>query len=238
MDWKGEFLIDETWMIYRGRAADNHLHAHASLQLSVALAHPVSIGDEYEATTTGNAVCVKAGVKHILHPIEEVVLLFVEPQSNLARTILLHADDEQVSPVEDKFISQFNWNDKIDRLAHRVRTSAIQHANVDIDARLETALEFLRTAELRGAISKAAKISGVSEPRLRAIAQSTMGVPLSKWLTWQAVRRAAEALSNGASLASAAATAGFADQAHYTRMMRQLMGITPMMAAKAILKVK
>ena len=35
MDWKGEFYIGETSLVYRGRAADNRPHAHATLQLTV-----------------------------------------------------------------------------------------------------------------------------------------------------------------------------------------------------------
>jgi methylphosphotriester-DNA--protein-cysteine methyltransferase len=44
---------------------------------------------------------------------------------------------------------------------------------------------------------------------------------------WVRLRRAAEALRAGQSLADAAITAGFADQAHLTRRMREMMGLTP-----------
>jgi methylphosphotriester-DNA--protein-cysteine methyltransferase len=37
----------------------------------------------------------------------------------------------------------------------------------------------------------------------------------------------AEALQAGQSLTDAASTAGFADQAHLTRQMREMMGLTP-----------
>jgi AraC-like DNA-binding protein len=52
-------------------------------------------------------------------------------------------------------------------------------------------------------------------------------MPLTRWRVWARLRRAAEALCDGQSLADAALTAGFADQAHLTRWMRELMGLTP-----------
>jgi methylphosphotriester-DNA--protein-cysteine methyltransferase len=41
------------------------------------------------------------------------------------------------------------------------------------------------------------------------------------------LRRAAEALQAGEPLTDAAVTAGFADHAHLTRQMREMMGLTP-----------
>jgi methylphosphotriester-DNA--protein-cysteine methyltransferase len=52
-------------------------------------------------------------------------------------------------------------------------------------------------------------------------------MPLARWRVWTRLRRAAEALRACESLADAAITAGFADQAHLTRQMREMMGLTP-----------
>ena len=61
-------------------------------------------------------------------------------------------------------------------------------------------------------------------PALNTLADS--GIPLPSRF-WTRLRRAAEALLGGQSLADAAITAGFADQAHLTRQMREMMGLTP-----------
>jgi AraC-like DNA-binding protein len=68
---------------------------------------------------------------------------------------------------------------------------------------------------------------GLSPQRLRALARDQLGMPLARWRVWTRLRRAAEALQAGQSLADAANTAGFADQAHLTRQMREMMGLTP-----------
>jgi AraC-like DNA-binding protein len=68
---------------------------------------------------------------------------------------------------------------------------------------------------------------GLSSQRLRALARQQLGMPLARWRVWTRLRRAAEALQRGQSLADAATEAGFADQAHLTRQMREMMGLTP-----------
>jgi len=44
---------------------------------------------------------------------------------------------------------------------------------------------------------------------------------------WTRLRRAAEAVQGGQTLADAASAAGFSDQAHFSRQMREMMGLTP-----------
>ncbi|MCW2993690.1 MAG: DNA-binding protein, partial [Conexibacter sp.] len=51
---------------------------------------------------------------------------------------------------------------------------------------------------------------------------------------WMRLRAAAEALRDGRSIADAALSGGFADQAHLTRWMREMMGLTPAVALTAL----
>ena len=85
-----------------------------------------------------------------------------------------------------------------------------------------------------GSVATAATRCGVSPARLRALASEQLGVPLAKLVLWHKVKTASQALLGGSSLSAAAAAAGFADQAHLTRSMGNVLGITPAMA-KAIL---
>ena len=70
--------------------------------------------------------------------------------------------------------------------------------------------------------------------RLRALSQTQFGVPLSKLVMWGKVRSACLAMARGASLADAALDAGFADQAHLTRTMSDVIGLTPGEARAAV----
>ncbi|MEM6415595.1 MAG: AraC family transcriptional regulator [Pseudomonadota bacterium] len=232
MDWKGEFYIGETSLVYRGRAADNRPHAHATLQLAVSLSSDISISDDQDRLIFGRALCVKAGKRHTLHPADKAVLLLIEPQSQLARYIQSFAGDDDVSIVDPSLIVETNWQGELDTLLDDLGRAA-GRTSPQMDLRLLEALDFLRTAQLKSAISEAAKACGLSEPRLRVIAQEQLGVPLSKWLIWQATRRSAQAMAEGASLADAAYAGGFSDQAHLTRTMGKIMGVTPLQALNA-----
>lgn len=66
----------------------------------------------------------------------------------------------------------------------------------------------------------------VSPPRLRALVHATVGIPLMRLRQWQRLRTAVAALPGGP-IATVAAAAGFADQAHLTRSARRLIGRTP-----------
>jgi AraC-like DNA-binding protein len=75
-------------------------------------------------------------------------------------------------------------------------------------------------------LSELAAEVGMSGPRLRAMVQSEIGVPLVQLRTWSRLTRAIAWLPY-ASSASAAALAGFADQPHLTRVARRFLGRTP-----------
>jgi AraC-like DNA-binding protein len=67
---------------------------------------------------------------------------------------------------------------------------------------------------------------GMSPSRLRALVRDAVGAPLTQLRLWSRLGRAL-ALLPYASTAGAAATAGFADQAHLTRTARRFLGRTP-----------
>ncbi|WP_433346366.1 helix-turn-helix domain-containing protein [Microtetraspora malaysiensis] len=67
---------------------------------------------------------------------------------------------------------------------------------------------------------------GLSAPRLRALVRQSVGIPLTRLRQWARLRAAIAELP-GSTAAMAAATAGFADQAHLARTARGLVGRTP-----------
>ncbi len=112
---------------------------------------------------------------------------------------------------------------------HGLRAEDIGPAAVrpssELDSRLVDALNIVGAGSIP--IPRVAATVGLSPQRLRVLARSQLGMSLARWRVWSRLRRAAEALQAGQSLADAAGTAGFADQAHLTRQMREMMGLTP-----------
>jgi AraC-like DNA-binding protein len=69
--------------------------------------------------------------------------------------------------------------------------------------------------------------AGLSPRQMRHTFARDVGLPMRAYLRWKRLRRAVTAVAEGASLSAAAASAGFADSAHLTRVFREQFGITP-----------
>jgi AraC-like DNA-binding protein len=92
-----------------------------------------------------------------------------------------------------------------------------------VDSRLAVVIEGLAEADRLDVL--AAEV-GMSLSRLRAVAGSTVGVPLTLLRLWSRLSRAVGWLPH-APTAVAAAESGFADQPHLTRTARRFLGRTP-----------
>ncbi|WP_026120867.1 helix-turn-helix domain-containing protein [Nocardiopsis potens] len=102
-------------------------------------------------------------------------------------------------------------------------------AGAPLDPRVEYAVGAsmsMRAAGEAGRIGAIAADVGLSPVRLRALVGASVGVPLVRLRSWARLRWAIGRLADG-SAADAAAEAGFADQAHFTRTAGGLLGRTP-----------
>jgi AraC-like DNA-binding protein len=160
-------------------------------------------------------------------------LIYVEPETPLARALCRGIDTRTVSqappPIAKtarRATSPATW------MAALEATSANDAAR--IDPRLAHALTALGDQPGTLAIAEAAARSRLSPSRLRVLARTQLGVPLATWLLWRKLIRAGQAIASGDTLADAATHAGFADQAHMSRAMRRMFGVTPRAAAVAL----
>lgn len=94
------------------------------------------------------------------------------------------------------------------------------------DRRILAALAQLEVIRARDAAAVAARQAGISESHLRALCRAQFGVPFSKLVLWRKVRRACVLMRKGIALADVATEAGFADQAHLTRTLADVIGLT------------
>lgn len=224
--WQGEHDFGDYFFAYRGPAGDNERHSHATLQVSWGFGDALRIETPAGLLVHSDPIFIRPGTPHRLLPAVRILLILIEPQSAVAQHILTELGPDSYAARRDIFdpapFLQADLSTAMSTLA------ALASARVpQIDERLEQALSFLRTAPLKAAVSVAALQVGLSESRLRALAHASLGIPLSKWLLWAAVGRAAGALRQGASLAEAAISGGFSDQSHYSRTLKRLTGILP-----------
>lgn len=76
--------------------------------------------------------------------------------------------------------------------------------------------------------------AGLSPRQMRHTFARDIGLSMRAYLRWKRLRRAIAAVEAGASLSAAAASAGFADGAHLSRVFREHFGMTPTQALSAI----
>ena len=173
----------------------------------------VAVVDASDVTHRAAALVVPPMQRHCLLATPDVLIYFVEPHCEFADRLRQHYGNAITAAPE---LRDLNEDD--------VRPGGNQPSG-ELDPRLVQALNAL--ADTRITLSSLAATVGLSSQRLRALARQQLGMPLARWRVWTRLRRAAEALQRGQSLADAAITAGFADQAHLNRQMREMMGLTP-----------
>ena len=231
--WLGSFLFGRSVLVYRGQAADNSLHAHASIQLSVAQTGSLRILDAYGRLHTAPGMITRPGSRHILQPAQAVTLVHIEPHLPLANTLLAAAGEAGTSPlapaITESLRQAVSLNDCVVTL-----TQLAPPRNPVLDPRIAQALDWLAGTTASDAIAQAAAMCGVSDSRLRTLARESLGTSLSQWLAWRKLEASGRAMMAGAPLAESAYAGGFADQAHFTRTMRKVFGITPQQASRIL----
>ncbi|MCV7382617.1 AraC family transcriptional regulator [Mycolicibacter longobardus] len=166
------------------------------------------------------ALVVSPMAPHRILAVSDLVTYFIEPHC-------LFADR-----LRQRFDAGIAAAPELGSLREDDVAAACRRPSESLDPRLVTALAML--ADNSVPMPSLAAAIGVSPQRLRALARRELGMPLTRWRVWSRLRRAVEALQSGKPLAEAAVAAGFADQAHFTRQMREMMGLTPTVVLRAL----
>ncbi len=199
--------------MYRGTTTAGTLHRHAAFQIAIGMRDAVVVVDASGISHRAVALVVPPMERHCLLATPDVLTYFVEPHCVFADRLRKQYGNGVTAAPELRDLSE-----------DAVRPSG-NRRSAELDPRLVLALNALQDESIP--LPTLAAQVALSPQRLRALARDQLGMPLTRWRVWTRLRRAAEALQSGRSLAEAAITAGFADQAHLTRQMREMMGITP-----------
>jgi AraC-like DNA-binding protein len=207
------FAVGEGYAVYRGPVTDNGFHRHAAFQIAIAVQGEVAMVDQSLTHHRAAALIVAPMTRHRLIPTPRLRTFFVEPHSVFADRLRKRCGDGITAAPE-----------LLDLREEDLGPAGVRPSGT-LDPRLVEALNTLRGRSMP--MPELAAMVGLSPQRLRALARHQVGMPLTRWRVWARLHRAAEAVRAGQSLADAAITAGFADQAHLTRRMREMMGLTP-----------
>lgn len=231
--WDGAFVFGEASAAYRGPASDNTPHAHAALQLAFGLPGRVSVELAPDRTLAADAVLIGAGVRHRLVGEGPVGLIYVEPQTPFGAAWLGWLDARAASPAPADVMAHIDVRGEPEAWLIGLEALSPARSDPSLNPRLAGVLEAL-AARPGLSIAAAGEAAGLSETHVRALARRHLGFPLSTWLLWRKLERAARDMAAGSPLAEAALAGGFADQAHYARTMRRMFGVTPAMARVAL----
>lgn len=227
MAWQGSAFLGIGWAAFRGVSADNSAHAHPALQIALSRNEAITVTGQH-VTVTGKAIVVAPNVVHSLQPAHEVTLILIEPQTRLANYFCDQLSSHMISLLGKQKPAQINLDGPLHTCLDNIIKS-LPCAPLSIDHRLVKALALLQRDDERKTIEEVSQQVGLSTARLRVIAKRDLGVSLSDWMIWRRLERASRALAVGSTIASAAHSAGFADQSHFARAMRSHFGITAKM---------
>lgn len=231
---KAEFIFGDGWAAYEGSPADHSPHAHVAVQLAVARSGLIDVDLDEGRVLRGRALIIGPRVRHRMAQGQaSVLLIYLETHTPLVSKLLA-----LIAPAEAAVAPQ-PVSDLLSRDASAGRVVADLQAWVGVtktpvDPRLEQALITASEDPAPGAITRAATAVGLSAARLRALAQAQLSAPLSQWLLWRKLERSGRALAGGATAADSALAGGFADQAHLSRTMKRMFGVTPVEAARSL----
>jgi methylphosphotriester-DNA--protein-cysteine methyltransferase len=119
-----------------------------------------------------------------------------------------------------------------DLAAAKAELTELTGAGHALDPRVAHAVQESTRADSAAQIRGIAADVGLSPSRMRALVRASVGIPLVRLRRWSRLRAAIAGLP-GESVAAAAASAGFADQAHLTRTARDLLGRAPASIGRA-----
>ncbi|MGY4394055.1 AraC-like DNA-binding protein [Streptomyces sp. TE12347] len=218
------FGVEEGYAWYRGESHGGSVHRHAAFQLVLAPRGEAALAGADGTVVRGTALLVPPMTAHRMVAAGELLTLFVEPHSALADRLRGRCG----SGSDILAVPELGLLDE----AELGRAAALPSAG--LDPRLLAAAALLEGLEEPVPMDVVAARVGLSPQRLRALARQQLGIPLARRRIWSKLRRSAQALEEGRSPADAAAAGGFADQAHLTHRMREMIGMTPAAVLRAL----
>ncbi|MEB3034433.1 AraC family transcriptional regulator [[Mycobacterium] nativiensis] len=213
-------LISDGYAVYRGPVGGGPIHRHAAFQIVLAVRGDLAMVDEAGTDHRGAALVVSPMAPHRILAAPNLITYFIEPHC-------LFADR-----LRQRYRAGIAIAPELAQLGEQDVADACRGPSRELDPRLVTALAMLADGSI--SMPDLAAALAVSPQRLRSLARRELGMPLTRWRIWVRLRRAVEALQAGVPLAEAAVGAGFSDQAHFTRQMREMLGLTPTVVLQAM----
>jgi len=221
-------------------------HRHAAYQLTLSLdGKPHRLGPSLERARAGLIHLVGSNVPHAFDGADgEQLLLWLPPESALGRRLghtHLQRQDMELLPQElfaglplDELRQALHGpapasrvREDVDRLLSALtqgtaRPPQAVHPAVRKAVRIVGSLESARISA-----DELASRVGLSKSRLLHVFKEDMGIPLRPYLQWLRCIDGITLLAGGTSVTDAALAAGFTDGAHFNRVLKRYVCLSP-----------
>ncbi|WP_374437465.1 helix-turn-helix domain-containing protein [Inhella sp.] len=231
--WQGQALLGAGLALFVGHSGDNRAHRHLAHQVCLARPGTVSQLELDEGVVQGEALWLRAGTRHRLLG-HQGLLLWVDPTHALAPA-LLGSGPAAWGHLEPA------WFARLRALALNPQAATLMALQPPVaaapDTRLASVLALLRQALAggdKGERQALAQACALSPDRFSHWFKAQTGMPLRSYRKWLRLLLAIEQALAGRSLIEAAHGAGFADQAHFARTLRAMLGVTASIALRGV----
>lgn len=232
----GTLFVSETRMLYVGPLVATRRHAHHAAQIVIA-PQGVTIEDGASGRIHASAAVIPPRLPHAHGACAHAALLFLDGDDVASRALSRDADPRCAAWGRDGLDVSVP-RDPTPEMA-RALMAAILSA-VDLPQPPEPRHPAARRmcAYLDGSdevnLAGLSHEAGLSPRQMRHAFARDVGLPMRAYLRWKRLRRAIAAVEGGASLSAAAASAGFSDSAHLSRVFREQFGMTPTQGLSSI----
>lgn len=235
--WSGTVALGRGLVVYVGPGSLASSHRHDAIQLAWCPSRALTMTTD-AVSTTARALLVQSRRPHTFDAGGEAVgVVLLEPSGRLGRRLAEVAERLSAADIEERLAGSelptgtdagalVEWGRS---LIARVVGADDADGRGDVRADVLVAQRFIDDGLHDGVpqVTEVARHVGVSARQLRRAFADDVGIPFRRYVLWRRLRRALLAVRDGADLTTAAATAGFADSAHFSRTFRQSFGLAP-----------
>ena len=226
-----KFIFGNAYGAFFGQPSQNVFHQNAAFQIVLSKTDDIVIIDENNEKHIGKVILIKPLIKSQIQCQGDVTHLYLSPRISFTLDLISLVGDFDIHILQSTDGLPINMDSSRDEIIS-VLDKLDQVSFERLDHRLLAVLEHLNQNLDNPSILNAAKQSGLSRSRVRTLAREQLGVPLSTWVIWRKLIKANKALACGANLSDAALEGHFSDQAHFTRTMKRMFGVTPTQATQ------
>ena len=241
-----QFFPWEGGAVFVGTAGELPVHAHQAIQICFLFEGRIRLRErDTDAWTDYDVAIVPSQQPHGMNGggVHYGATLFVEPETREGRVLadrylrgrdgIANVDRAPIASVTlglEAAVRAQRGRAPIVELARDVVRLLTQHTELAAtsDERILRAVKYVN-AHLSAPITleQVAAVAYLSPERFRHLFAEQMGMGLRQYVLWRRFVSVWEHRMSGASLATAAHAAGFADSAHLTRTSRSMIGIPP-----------